>query len=61
MGLVGGVVFEPLPRDSTLNSCSFVADCERSTCRKADLPSSMVTPLGQQTQAGMLSQGFDNH
>ena len=45
MGLAAGVVFEPLPRDRTLNSCSFVTDCKRSTCRKVDLPSSMVMLL----------------
>ena len=44
MGLVAGVGLKPPTREGDLDSFSFVADWERSTCRKVDLPSSMVMP-----------------
>ena len=32
--IAAGVGLKPLPRDGALDSCSFVVDWERSTCRK---------------------------
>ena len=55
MGLAARVVFEPLPRDRTLNSCSFEVDGERSTCRKVDSPSSRVMPLDSDSDRDILT------
>ena len=43
-GLPAGVGLKPLPKEGALGSCSSVADLERSTCRKVDLPPSRVMP-----------------
>ena len=34
VGLVAGVGLKPPPRERALDSCSFMADWERSTCQK---------------------------
>ena len=45
VGLEGGGGSEPPPRDGALDSCFFVVDWERSTCRKVGSPSSILTLL----------------
>ena len=45
VGLVAGVGLKPLPRDGALDSFSFVADCERSTCIKVDSPQAEMLSL----------------
>ena len=46
VGFVAGVGLKPLPRDRALDSWSFVAGWERSTCRKVDSPLSIVHAIG---------------
>ena len=57
---LAGVVFGQLPRDGTLDSCSFVVDCKRSTGGRVDLPSSMVMPFDIDSGRDVL-QGFGIH
>ena len=45
VGLMARVGVKPPPGERLLGPCSFVADWERSTCKKVDLPLSRVTPL----------------
>ena len=44
VGLSVGEGLKPLPMEVALGSCAFVADLERTTYKKVDLPLSMVMP-----------------
>ena len=65
VGLAARVGLKPSPRDEALDSCSFVVDWERSTCRKVDSPLSTDfstrdiagIPLHHNTQVTLCREG----
>ena len=55
VGFAVGIGLKPLPRERALGSCSYVADWERSTCKKVDLPSSMVMLLDRDSGRAVIT------